>query len=706
MALRDLLEVLKDAVFGDDPSLLENRRKHARIQMQLPVRGQCGKVPFTGELLDVGVQGMRIGASIKLKKDQQITVSAMPGDGISGDGELRCKVVWCRKMPDEKIQAGLLYDDSRENLAKSWVHYLLLQNQVSVGERKDRRVEASYPVVLEDIDGKTVVQGHLVDLSLGGAKVRVTGSFAQDRQVFLCIKVGNSQPVRAEASVVAASVVDDSPALEDLMDPSKLIASSSDGQKRYDYSLRFIPNDVQGRALRRLIHGLIRELRKSRRPRTASVNGVKKVSRAAASRRPEGILGDAVLGHSQEAPPPEQPVPSVSKSQKIEKSKFLSRNRSHESLELSNWRPLPKWTEAGDAQESQEVTWKKRVKERSYSRSLLEGFVAEQFPDLESLRGWFHNAYGGEFALRGWMPDQVARPTFEFFSAMTPMLCGSAVVGGWRPFALGGTWQYGPGLLWTDRTSLGKMFSARRHPLQWLQNLLRRKEKIERRPLTLQERFMALLGLLSLGGPSACRSQLICAQIALNIARETGLEDLWDLNDLIMGAALKDVGEALFLVVGAPKVQRERWTLHLNGLDLDCPRIESLLQRWPDFRIPSNLVVNRYVPGSELFELLPLHPTLGQSVLEDLGFPEAVTKMARYHHEAYNGSGFPDGLSGQEIPWMARCIAVADTFAGLVIAECLPSEALERVERASGLMFDPDVVAALRSYLSSLGLTG
>ena len=101
---------------------------------------------------------------------------------------------------------------------------------------------------------------------------------------------------------------------------------------------------------------------------------------------------------------------------------------------------------------------------------------------------------------------------------------------------------------------------------------------------------------------------------------------------------------------------------------------------------------------------MPLHPLLGQEVLTELGFPGSVVKMALHHHEAFNGSGYPDGLAGQDIPWMARCIAVADAFAGLVIEENLPAEAMAKIERASGLLFDPEIVEALKAYLSGLGL--
>jgi hypothetical protein len=705
MAWRDLLEVLKDAVFRDDPALLENRRKQPRIAMQLPVTGKSQSGVFQGELLDLGMSGLRLGLPIRLKKDEEVTVHASAADGLSGESELKCKVVWCKKTNDNRIQAGLLYNDSRERLAKSWVHYLLLQNQVSVGERKDRRIDASLPVLIEDLSGNPLAKGNLVDLSLGGAKVRLTESVPQDKHFWLSISVGgdSTRSVRMEAMVVAVSKPAAGDSLEDLMDLEKLQNLGT----FYDYGLRFLPNEGQGRALRRLIYAILKDLRKTKKPRKSNLNGAKPSVKLITPRRLEGALGDAVVetsadSDSESSDTVTAPIP---KKAKLQTSKFLTSARAAQPVELSDWKPLPKWDSPNESDpEPPTQHWKKRAKHRSYSRSILEGYVADQFPGIEDIRGWFQAAYQNEFRLHSWMPDQIARPSSEFFEIIPHLQLAGPLSCGWLPMCLGGYHVVGPGLIWADRTAYGALMASIRKPAAWLSHLVKTKERIERRPLTLQERFMLLLSILSLGGPGSSRSLLICAQISLNIAREAGLEDQWDLNDLIMGSALKDIGEVLWLVATAQKYQRERWAVQLNGQDLDCPRIESLLQRWPEFRLPSNLIINRYSPPPELLEVLPLHPQLGHEVLTELGFPGSVVKIALHHHEAFNGSGYPDGLAGQDIPWMARCVAVADAFAGLVIEENLPAEAFGKIERASGLLFDPEIVESLRAYLSGLGL--
>ena len=92
--------------------------------------------------------------------------------------------------------------------------------------------------------------------------------------------------------------------------------------------------------------------------------------------------------------------------------------------------------------------------------------------------------------------------------------------------------------------------------------------------------------------------------------------------------------------------------------------------------------------------VIELHPVLGQELsgfVADLG---AVGGTIRAHHERYDGTGFPDKLSGDNIPWLARLLAVA-------IAYCnFPAEdALEFIRTNSGAAFDPDAVRALMRAL-------
>lgn len=93
------------------------------------------------------------------------------------------------------------------------------------------------------------------------------------------------------------------------------------------------------------------------------------------------------------------------------------------------------------------------------------------------------------------------------------------------------------------------------------------------------------------------------------------------------------------------------------------------------------------------------HPVLGASVISLLHGPTEVVAAIRHHHEAWDGAGYPDGLSGEDIPKMARILAVADTYSALINDRpyrngVSPSEALAILEAGAGQQWDPLYVTA------------
>ena len=105
------------------------------------------------------------------------------------------------------------------------------------------------------------------------------------------------------------------------------------------------------------------------------------------------------------------------------------------------------------------------------------------------------------------------------------------------------------------------------------------------------------------------------------------------------------------------------------------------------------------------------HAALGAQMLEGSGSPllEMARIIALTHHERWNGTGYPLGLRGQEIPLMGRIVAVADTFDALLSPRPYKpawtlEDALGEIETHSNYLFDPSVVKALLQIHPSLSL--
>lgn len=106
-----------------------------------------------------------------------------------------------------------------------------------------------------------------------------------------------------------------------------------------------------------------------------------------------------------------------------------------------------------------------------------------------------------------------------------------------------------------------------------------------------------------------------------------------------------------------------------------------------------------HVLGSEEKLDLQRHPVIGEQEAAKLGLPRGVQLIIRWHHEWWNGRGYPDALHGEQIPLAARILRVADTFAAL--SESRPyraaleeSEVLKYLAEWAGIEFDPAVVKA------------
>lgn len=120
--------------------------------------------------------------------------------------------------------------------------------------------------------------------------------------------------------------------------------------------------------------------------------------------------------------------------------------------------------------------------------------------------------------------------------------------------------------------------------------------------------------------------------------------------------------------------------------------------------IDRSILMKRGPLTPEEFEAVKEHTLIGYAILRK-EFDEAVARVALEHHERYNGSGYPKGISNDEMHPFSRIVAVADVFISLISnriyrAGYQPHEAIEYLYGAGGLLFDPDVIAAFMKVVS------
>jgi putative nucleotidyltransferase with HDIG domain len=101
----------------------------------------------------------------------------------------------------------------------------------------------------------------------------------------------------------------------------------------------------------------------------------------------------------------------------------------------------------------------------------------------------------------------------------------------------------------------------------------------------------------------------------------------------------------------------------------------------------------------EEYQHIKSHCDIGERILTPIVEDEEILKVVRHHHERYDGRGYPDGLSGEQIPLGARILAVADTYDALTserpYREAMSAEtAFAEIERGKGAQFDPIVAGA------------
>ena len=123
------------------------------------------------------------------------------------------------------------------------------------------------------------------------------------------------------------------------------------------------------------------------------------------------------------------------------------------------------------------------------------------------------------------------------------------------------------------------------------------------------------------------------------------------------------------------------------------------------------LKVSQYIYGRgedvleiEEMKYVRMHTTLGYHILKDAGYKDTIMNMILYHHENFDGTGYPNNLAGEEIPFEARIIRVCDVFVALISDR--PYRKAFPVEMAIEMMIDEVKNFDMRIFLAFQRMTG
>ena len=127
--------------------------------------------------------------------------------------------------------------------------------------------------------------------------------------------------------------------------------------------------------------------------------------------------------------------------------------------------------------------------------------------------------------------------------------------------------------------------------------------------------------------------------------------------------------------------------------------ISSLCHDIGKIGIPDAILKKASILSREEYEEMKLHPTIGANIISHMPNAKKFLSGVKYHHEKWDGTGYPEGLAGENIPFFGRIVAVADVFDAMVSGRSYSgfideSDAVEKIQKESDL-FDPEIVKAL-----------
>jgi response regulator RpfG family c-di-GMP phosphodiesterase len=141
---------------------------------------------------------------------------------------------------------------------------------------------------------------------------------------------------------------------------------------------------------------------------------------------------------------------------------------------------------------------------------------------------------------------------------------------------------------------------------------------------------------------------------------------------------------------------------------LDILRIAASFHDIGKIGIPDHILLKPDHLEGEEWETMKRHSEIGQSIITstDLEGAKEAALIIRHHHEHFDGSGYPDGLTGQDIPVDSRIISLADSYDAMAVTRAYHrarshEEIIEIVQSEVGIKHDPDIMQIFLSVVES-----
>lgn len=144
--------------------------------------------------------------------------------------------------------------------------------------------------------------------------------------------------------------------------------------------------------------------------------------------------------------------------------------------------------------------------------------------------------------------------------------------------------------------------------------------------------------------------------------------------------------------------------MHVPSKQIQRMEYAAFLQAIGNVRVPHAILNKKGRLTDKQFEIMKNHSLIGAEMVEQLKFLKDISPLIRHHHEAWDGSGYPGGLSGKDIPLGARILAVCTTYDSLVRARPYrpgmdEQSAVMEIRAGEGIKFDPAVVTTFLKLL-------